>query len=259
MVSVSPSSHPPNTGVFDSFSPFTSLSHPFAPPHSISWNLDTFCKALHSARTDSSQCGILSVQHRHYVPGYQGIFEHEVLILDVVPLVPGRGLPQKNAPHTYIQVGRFEDQARMSFFGLSGFARDEVVVVGQKGVQGSNQQVPQFAGYHLTTISWAKELPNLVDVFDVINLFSHMFPRYNVLTCQCFWLPRMIYNLLRLVYDPFHEDTGGLVWMLLPFLTPAPPAVLLSFCRDKKQWSHCATVGRICDSAAERANNQESG
>ena len=249
MVSPSPSSHPPHTDVFNSFSPFLSLNHPFAPPHSLSWSLDTFCKALHSARTDSSQCGILSVQHRHRISGYQGLFEHEFLILDVVPMVPGRNLPQVNASHTYIQVGRFDDPARMSLFGMWGFARDEVVVVGQKGVQDSSQQDPRFDGENLTTISWTKELPNLIDVFDVINLFSHMFPRYNVLTCQCFWLARMIYSILRQVYNPYRENRRGLWCMLFPFLTPTPPPVLLSFCRDKRQWSHCATVGQIQGSA----------
>jgi hypothetical protein len=136
----------------------------------------------------------------------------------------------------------------MSFCGIWGFARDEVVVVGQKGVQGSSQ-APRIDGDRLTTISWAKELPNLVDVFDVISLFSHMFPRYNIVTCQCFWLARMIYSILRQVYNPYHENTGGLRWLLFPFLTPAPSPVLLAFCRDKRQWSHCATVGQIQGSA----------
>lgn len=212
--------------------------------------LDQFCRALHRAHTDSSQCGIISVQHWKRVR--QGL-QHESLIFDVVPLIPGRNIPQNNPSHAYIQIGRFKDRTQTSFFGLWGLARDEVVVVGREAtvVQESKEHDPDDC---LSTISWAAPLPNLIDVFDVIQLLSLMFPCYNIITRQCYWFARTIYDCLRHAYSPYREDVLGKKWwkrskfMLVRLLTPSPPSLLLSFCRVKKVWSEDATVGQICGS-----------
>jgi hypothetical protein len=249
MVSLYPSPNPPpytDTPLQFLMDPY----HPFAPPHPSTWPLDQFCRALHRTRTDSSQRGILSVQHWKRVR--QGL-QHESLILDVVPLVPGRNVPLNNPSHTYIQLGRFKDREQTSLFGIWGLARDEVVVVGReaKDVQESKEHSPDDC---LSTISWAAELPNLVDVFDIIQLLSLMFPYYNIVTRQCYWFARTIYNCLRHTYGPYREDVGKKGWkrskfMLIRFLTPSPPSFLLSFCRVKKVWSEDATVGHIRGSA----------
>lgn len=97
-------------------------------------------------------------------------------------------------------------------------------------------------------------LPNLIDVFDVIQLLSLVFPCYNIIARQCYWFARTIYDCLRHAYSPYREDVLGKKWwkrskfMLVRLLTPSPPSLLLSFCRVKKVWSEDATVGQICGS-----------
>lgn len=235
--------------------------HPFASLQ-VKWPVDQFCQALHTVHADSKQHGITSVQHWKCL--HQG-HQHESLILDVVPLVPGKNVPQNNPSHTYIQIGRFKDRV------LLGRARDEVVVVGREAedVQEFNQQGP---GDCLSTISWTTELPNLLDVFDIIQLFSFMFPYYNILTRQCYWFARMIYDCLQHAYVPHREDTERKLWkrsefLLFRCLTPSPPPALLSFCRVKKRWSQDArphgkvssclprtAMGRIRGSVSDKGN-----
>jgi len=255
MVSLYPTLNPPSyTEALDSFLPPMHPSHPFAPPHPKTRSVEAFCKALHGARAFSSQCGIMSVQHRKRI-------HHEALLFDVVPLAPGTNLPcHPNPPHTFLEVSRFKDPDRSYLFGIWGFAKDEVLIIGQE-TAGSDHQVqqPGLENEVLSTLSWTTELPNLVDIFDIIRLLSLTHPYYNFFTHQCFWFARAIYRILRRTYDYDHDVTGDKGWKMANFLvffripTPSPPELLVSFCQDKKEWSYRATVGKIVDDGMEQA------
>jgi len=258
MISLYPSSSPPpyTESLMDPYHPFASLH--------LKWPVDQFCRALHTVHADSKQHGIVSVQHWKCL--HRGL-HHESLVLDVVPLVPGKNVPQNNPSHTYIQIGRFKDRV------LLGRARDEVVVVGRmtEDVQESNQQGPSDC---LSTISWTIELPNLLDVFDIIQLLSFMFPYHNIFTRQCHWFARTIYDCLEYAYIPYRQDTGRKLWkrskfLLFRCLTPSPPPALLSYCRVKKLWSQDArphgevssclprtTIGRVRGSVLDKGNTK---
>ncbi|KAI9567525.1 hypothetical protein HD554DRAFT_2039549 [Boletus coccyginus] len=70
-------------------------NHSFAPPHPKTRTVEAFCKALHGSRTN---------------------------------------LPQSaTPPHTFLEVSRFKDPDRIGLFWMWGFAKDEVLIVGQEG------------------------------------------------------------------------------------------------------------------------------
>lgn len=168
-------------------------------------------------------------------------FQHEFVILDVVTLVPGTNTPEANASHTYIEVGRSGDEARMSFFGIWGAASDEVVILRQADeanvVQGGGGTSRYSAGECLATISWEDELPNVLDVFTIIDFLSIWYPNYNIFTRQCYWFARAIYLIIQYGYAPTIENTGNKLWkrarfyIIVGVLTPRPPMQLYRLCR----------------------------
>jgi len=232
MVSLNPSSNPPLQGS-NSFSPCPLVStgivdrnHPFAPPYPRTWTIESFCKALHSVRTDSLQCGIISVQHWMCPHGRS---PYDCLVLNIVPLVPGCNLPQNVSPsHMSIEVERFKDPTQRSFFDIWGHASNEVTVIGVNNGGTSSyirhQSHPITSDHCLASISWATDLPNLIDVFDIIQLLSLMFPHYNLFTHGNFWLAHTIYSILQETYYPQHVKSIKANWMLrlCHFLTPRP-------------------------------------
>jgi hypothetical protein len=136
-------------------------------------------------------------------------------VLDVVSLAPGTNTPQANPRHTYIEVGRSGDEDKMSFFGILGPASDQVCILRQGDEvnilhdQGTESDNPST---RIATLSWEIALPNLLDVFSAITLLSVTFPTYNILTRQCCWFARAIYDVLRYAYDPVIENTGDEFW-----------------------------------------------
>lgn len=259
MVSLYPSWNPPSHAeALSTFLPPMHPNHPFAPPHPKIRSVEAFCKELHGARAFSSQCGIMSVQHCRCI--HHGL-QHESLLFDVIPLAPGTNLPQSaNPPHTFLEVSRFKNPDRTNLFGIWGFAKDVVLIIGQES-GGPNDEVQQpltLESEILSTLSWSTELPNLVDIFDIIRLLSLTHPYHNIFTCQCFWFVRAIYRILRRTYNYDLEVTKyDLGWEMAGFLTflhilsPTPPKPLVSFCQDKKEWSYRATVGRIVDDGSQ--------
>jgi hypothetical protein len=161
-------------------------------------------------------------------------------VLDVVSLAPGTNTPQANPRHTYIEVGRSGDEDKMSFFGILEPASDQVCILRQGDEvnilhdQGTESDNPST---RIATLSWEIALPNLLDVFSAITLLSVTFPTYNILTRQCCWFARAIYDVLRYAYDPVIENTGDEFWkrekvyILVSLLTPKPPTILYLFSR----------------------------
>lgn len=203
------------------------------------WPLKDFCDALHRTHTNSSQLGVVAIQHRKRV---YTTFQHEFAILDVVPLVPGTGTPQAEGSHTYVEVGRMG-------YNIWGFARDEVLVLRQAdeaSVEKENSSRDSQYGEHLATLSWETGIPCILDVFSLITLLSLTFPRYNIITYQCFWFARIIYEALRDGYGPFSENTGDKIWKRTRFyifnrvLTPTPPLAILEFCYRQRIWRELA-------------------
>ncbi|KAI9567508.1 hypothetical protein HD554DRAFT_2107700 [Boletus coccyginus] len=259
MVSIHPQSDPPSyTDAVSSFIPPVSMmdpnNHPFALPHPMTCTVTSFCKALHRARSFSSQHGIVSVQHRKRT--LEGL-QHESLILDVVPLIPGGNWPQRDPLHTYIEVGRLKDPDHACL--VWGVAKDKVTILGQEkravhaksGPEDrSARQTPSirttFEGISLFTLSWARDLPNLIDVFEIIRLLSLTHPHYNIFSRQCFWFARAIFRILRSTYEFVEEATGDKAWKMGKFLiffrvlTPSPSARLVSFAQDKSEWNRLA-------------------
>ncbi|KAF8550763.1 hypothetical protein OG21DRAFT_371936 [Imleria badia] len=214
--------HPPSPDLFNSSS--MANPGPLAPPHPATWRLQCFANALHRSRAHSHQYGIRAVQYYSRL-GCQ----NESLILDVVPLEPGSSIPQVNPTHTYLKFCRYEDlEAEKSFLGYA--ARDEVIVIGQ-ALQDQDKCI--------STLSWPAEVPNLVDAFDVIKMFSFMFPRFN--SFSSFYFTPIIYETLRRTYDRYDQVVGDKFWKQAIFFlifhlgTPAPPPPLLSFSHDRKQ------------------------
>jgi hypothetical protein len=270
-----PPSPPPYADTSNVFPPgrlcITGMDHLFGLRRGLTWDVRRFCRALHGARSKASQFGVLSIQHRKRL--HQD-YQHEFLILDVVPLVPGTDTPQSNAPHTLIEVGRVGDKA--SFFSIWGVAVDEVSVLlsedeasilqptakstgegSSKGTPDNRTEPSQFiAGELLATLSWELEIPNLLDVFLVITTLSLAFPNYNIFTCQCFWLARAIYETLRHGYRPSLESTGDKLWkrarflMFIRLLTPKPPAFIFELCFRAGDWTHLASLEPLPSSSS---------
>lgn len=216
------------------------------------WLLKDFCDMLHATYTNSSQFGIASIQHRKRL---YNDFQHEFIVLDVVPFIAGTSAPDPAGPHTYIEIGRVSDEARISFFGLWGFAFDEVIVLRQEdearilapASQDPSQDFQSRAGERLATLSWPDGIPNLVDVFSLITQLAVTFPYYNILTHQCFWLVRAIYDTLRFGYSPFLEDTGSKfrkkARFLVRLVTPRPPPAILEICNRQRRWRQLNDLG----------------
>ncbi|KAF8548325.1 hypothetical protein OG21DRAFT_1516437 [Imleria badia] len=256
MVSLQPTSPPPPYHSSES-SLMVHPAHPraqaFTPPYPIEWTLDDFCRELYLARTDCSLLGILSVQYRKRL--HQG-FQHELLILDVIPVKPTLSAPKDNPSHIYLEVGRFKDHEHISFKlgGIVGPAKDKIVVIGQGDVALHEPKCNLYPerGEILATMSWKLELPNLVDFFDVIKLLSVMFPYYDPVIRQCYWFASTIYDVLQAVYSRHQlEDRRVAFWKRAKFLvffrllTPPPPPALVSFCRYKRDSNFYATAVSI--------------
>lgn len=94
--------------------------------HGAKWILTKFCNALHHAHSGSSQFGVASIQHRKQL--YSN-YQHEYVVLDVLPLIPGTSTPKTEALHTYIEVGCVIDPPRPSIFRIWGSASDQVYVL----------------------------------------------------------------------------------------------------------------------------------
>lgn len=220
--------HPPSFGWLD---------HIFRLQHGERWSLHQFYSALLCNRLDSYQFGIVSVQRRKR--SYNN-FQHEFVVLDAIPLVPGTNTPQANASHTYIEVGRSGDEAQMSFFGILGPASDQVLILRQEdevNITCDQGTEPDDPSNRIATLSWEIDLPNLLDVFSVITLLSVTFPNYNIFTRPCYWFARAIYDVLRYGYEPVFENTcdgfrkGEKFYIFARILTPKPPTNLYLLCR----------------------------
>ena len=204
--------------------------------HGQPWPLLEFCQHLRRTRPHSLAYGITSV--RHFKRLYED-FQHESLVLDVVPLIPGPNNPQLDN-RTYIELGRFKVQGQGSRWnlGIGGSASDRVVVLTQRSVQDLSGPGTTL----LRRLSWTTQLPRLYDVLKAAALLSLAFPGYNIFTRQCFWLARAVYSILHEAYTPFQGEMGNLAWkrgkfmVICRLLTPSPPPVLILLCRRNREW-----------------------
>ena len=161
--------------------------------------LKCFCNDLHQFHSQSSKYGVSSVQLRRLS------FQKAILILDVVPVIPGSHDPQPNASHTYIEIyrskGYYDDSVSpvSGIEAICGSAFDTVTVLRQEdeaGVtedSGPGDNPKQIRNTyrdseHLVTLGWSYRLPRLLDILSLVTLLSVAYPYYNIFTRRCSWL-----------------------------------------------------------------------
>lgn len=220
------------------------------------WSLHEFCDSLHAARSETADYGVVAIQH--WKSRRSDNWQHESLVLDVVPLSQGTDVPASaNASHMFISIGRFGAKTNWSTY-VWALADDQVVVLRPEheathatGDQLANPQQddPYLDSDKLATLSWNRpNIPNLLDVFRLVTLLSLRYPRYTVYRHQCYWFARTIYDIFMACTGctwgttSNHWKRGTYVTKLvtIPVSIPEPPPDLRVFCDTQFRWNQLA-------------------